>query len=87
MRKITTGYRLAIRVDADTLLAVPPMHPHTPREVRVRVFEYVLRRQVGLAALVAETTAHEIDGVAPEMARLAAIMGETPWASRRKAAA
>ncbi|MGE3414106.1 MAG: hypothetical protein AB7L91_18015 [Dehalococcoidia bacterium] len=87
MRKIVTGPRLAIRVDADTLLAVPPMHPHTPRDVRVRVFEYVLRRQPALAAMLAEASAHEVDGIAPEMARLAALMGETPWSSRRRAAA
>jgi len=87
MRKIVTGPRLAIRVDADTLLAVPPVHPHTPRDVRVRVFEYVLRCQPALAAMLAETTEHEVDGAAPEMSRLAAMMGETPHRNARKAAA
>lgn len=37
-----------------TKLAGPPMHPSTPSEVRVRVFEYVLTRQYGLAAELAE---------------------------------
>lgn len=54
MRRIVTGPRLAIRVDEDTLLAVPPMDPSTPSAVRVKVFEYVLRRQPGLAQMIAE---------------------------------
>lgn len=54
MRRIVTGARLAIRVQGSTpardiLLAVPPIPPGTPREVRVRALEYVLRRQPGLA--------------------------------------
>ncbi|MCW2901710.1 MAG: hypothetical protein JWO67_3975 [Streptosporangiaceae bacterium] len=55
-RRIVTaapGQRLAIRVDANTLLAVPPMHPDLPSKVRVLIFEYVLRRQIGLAMDVA----------------------------------
>lgn len=52
MRHILTpgpGRSAAIRLDDDTLLSVPPMHPDTPGSIRVRIFEYVLRRQVGLA--------------------------------------
>lgn len=30
-------------------LAVPPMHPDIPRADRVKVLEYVLRRQFGMA--------------------------------------
>lgn len=70
MRKIVTGPRLAIRVDAATLLAVPPMHPDTPRAVRVRVFEHVLRGQLGLAQAVAEGALGEDGEGAPELARL-----------------
>jgi len=54
MRRIVTAPKLAIRVDENTLLAVPPLPPNTPREVRVKVFEYVLRRQPGLAQMTAE---------------------------------
>lgn len=49
MRKIVTGRRLAIRVDADTLLSVPPMRPDIPSDARVRILEAVLVRNVGLA--------------------------------------
>lgn len=87
MRHITTGPRLAIRLDEDTLLAVPPIHPHTPRHVRVRILEYVLRRQVGLAQMLAESVADDLDGVAPERARLAAVLRQTPHRNARGAVA
>lgn len=83
MRRIITGRRLAIRVDDDTLLAVPPMHDRTPREVRVKVFEYVLRRQPALAHMLADIASEEVDGVAPELSRLAALMGQTPHRNAR----
>jgi len=76
-----TPARYAIRVDEHTLLAVPPMHPDLPPAVRQRVFEYVLRRQPALAALVAGD-AH-VDGMAGARARLAALMGETPHRNAR----
>lgn len=60
MRRIVTGPRLAIRVDADTLLAVPPIHPGTPKDVRARILEYVLRRQPGMAHQLAEDVAEDI---------------------------
>lgn len=49
MRRIVTGPRVAIRVDNDTLLSVPPMRPDIPRDARVKILEAVLRREVGLA--------------------------------------
>lgn len=45
--------RLAIR-DGDVLLAVPPIYPGASEEVRARVFDYVARRQIGLAMIFAE---------------------------------
>lgn len=87
MRHIITGDRVAIRVDDGTLLAVPPMHPRTPSTVRVQVLEYVLRRQIGLAQMLAETCADDIEGVSPERARLAAMLGETPHRNQRGAVA
>lgn len=86
MRSITTGRRLAIR-HGDVLLAVPPIHPNTPREIRVRILEYVLRRQVGLAQMLAEATADDIEGVTPERARLAALLSLTPHRNARGAQA
>lgn len=75
MRHTITGHRLAIRVDADTLLAVPPMRPDLPREVRVKVFEYVLRGQLGLAETVAQIEADVIDGRERHDRRAAQILG------------
>lgn len=67
MRHIVTGDRLAIRVlgatpSQDALLAVPPIPPGTPRATRVRILEYVLRRQPALAY----TEAHLLDDVRDE---------------------
>lgn len=62
MRRITTGDRLAIRVDGDTLLAVPPMKYRLPSTVRVKVFEYVLRRQLGLAQALIDIENDLIEG-------------------------
>jgi hypothetical protein len=70
-----------------TLVRLHPIHPRTPRDIRVRVLEYVLRRQVGLAAMLAEATADELDGVAPERARLAALLEQTPHRNARHAMA
>ena len=78
MRKIVTGHRLAIRVDDRTLLAVPPMHPDTPRNVRIQVFELVLRRQIGLAQIVADSATDAMGGVEGARARLAALISEAP---------
>lgn len=54
------GQRLAIRVDADTLLSVPPMHPKTPHALRVQVLELVLRGLYGEAHDLAMDTAEAI---------------------------
>lgn len=78
MRKIVTGRRLAIRLADGTLLAVPPMRPDTPSAVRVRVFEYVLRRQPGLAEIAAQIAADAKTG-GDERDRLASMMGEQPY--------
>jgi hypothetical protein len=62
--KAEHGKTLAIRVQrgAETLLlSVPPMHPQTPREIRVQVFELVLRRQYGLAEQVATDCTYDIE--------------------------
>lgn len=56
MRRIVTGDRLAIR-HGDVLLAVPPIPSGTSRDDRIRILEYVLRRQPGLA----HTHAHILD--------------------------
>ncbi|QJY51242.1 hypothetical protein [Pseudonocardia broussonetiae] len=87
MRHITTAPRLAIRLDDDTLLAVPPIHPHTPRHTRVRILEYVLRRQVGLAQMLAEEAADDIEGVSREHDRLSAVLRQTPHRNARGAVA
>lgn len=42
-------------------LSGPPMHPLTPPDVRVRVFECVLKRQYGLACEMAEAARAEIE--------------------------
>lgn len=84
MRRIVTGPRLAIRVDADTLLAVPPIHPGTPREVRVRILEAVLRRQVGEAQMLAEAVREDAEG-GPERDQLAALISMTPHRNARGA--
>lgn len=52
--------RIAIRVDDDTLLSVPPMHPKTPHAIRVQVLELVLRRLYGEAHDLAMDTATAI---------------------------
>lgn len=75
--------KYAIRVDADTLLAVPPMHPATPRATRVRVLEYVLRRQIGLAHLLADDARDTIEHRGAVLGRIASLMGETPHRNQR----
>lgn len=69
------------------LLAVPAMHGRTPSSVRVQVFEYVLRRQIGLAQMLAEITDEEVTGQAPELARLRSLLQETPHRNSRGAIA
>lgn len=75
MRRIVTGDRLAIRLDDNTLLSVPPMRPDLPPEVRVKVFEYVLRGQLGLAETVAQIEADVIEGRERHDRRVARALG------------
>lgn len=76
-RRIVAATRTAIRVDEQTLLAVPPMPLNTPREVRVKVFEYVLRRQPGLAEITVQLSTGGLLHGDPTV-RLEALIGETP---------
>lgn len=78
--------RLAIR-HGDVLLAVPPMHPDSPPAVCQLVFEYVLRRQVGLAATVAEMAADVIEGRQAHLGKMAKLLQETPHHTARGMAA
>lgn len=62
-------------------LAVPPMERGLPGPIRVRVFEYVLRRQIGLAQMTAE-------GANPseqrsEFAMIASLLQATPHRTAR----
>lgn len=82
MRTHSTDGRLAIR-HGDVLLSVPPMHPNTPRDVRVRVLEYVLRRQPGLAMTLAEVTSDLIERRHATLGRLASLMEQTPHKNAR----
>jgi hypothetical protein len=75
--------KYAIRVDADTLLAVPPIHPGTSRADRVRVLEYVLRRQPGMADLLAQEARESITRTGGTFASLAAVMSQTPHKNTR----
>ena len=80
------GCRLAIRV-GDRLLSVPPMHPATPRTVRVQVFELVLRRLWGEALELATATADDIDRRSRGLQQLNSIMAQTPHRNTRGIAA
>lgn len=77
------GQRLAIRIDDDTLLAVPPMDPRLPRTARVRILEYVLRRQPGLAHTTAQVEVDIIEARERSDGRLAALISETPHGTSR----
>lgn len=69
--------RLAIR-DGDALLAVPPMRDDLPREVRTRVFDYVLRRQIGLAEMTVQIETEVMEGRERSRRRMAALLATTP---------
>ena len=85
-RRTITGARIAIRKDADTLLAVPPMPPGTPSAVRVKVFELVLRGLVGEAQIVLQGVSDGLDGSAGARDRLAAMISEAPYRTAKVAA-
>lgn len=80
MRKIVTGRRVAIVLADGTLLAVPPMPAHAPSAVRVKIFEYVLRRQPGLAEITAQIAADANTG-GDAHDRLAVLMNSAPYTS------
>lgn len=84
--RVLHGQRIAIR-DGDVLLAVPALHPSTPRATRIQVFELVLRRLYGEACDLAQDTADEIEHRAAQRARLAALMAQTPHRNARGHAA
>lgn len=76
------GRPLCIPVYAPTgerlLLAVPPMRRDLPREARVRILEYVIRRQIGLAETTAQIEADIIEGREQRGKRLISMISETP---------
>ncbi len=86
MRRIVTGHRLAIR-HGDVLLAVPPIHPQTPRVVRQRILELVLRRLIGEAHELALAEADDIEHRSVDAKRLASLMAQTPHRNARGAVA
>lgn len=72
--------RLAVRVDGDTLLAVPPLDPRLPRFTRRQVFDAVLRRQPGLAQTIADIELDVIEGREKTVGkRASALMAEQPY--------
>lgn len=77
-RLLTNGHRRAILLTDGTLLAVPPFDASvTPRNVRQRIYELVLRRQPGEAEIHAQIAAEAKVG-GSEHDRLAALMGTAP---------
>lgn len=68
-------------------LAVPPMHPDTPRDTRVQVLELVLRRLFGeaydLAAAAEDARLHR----GARFASISSIMAQTPHRNARGAVA
>lgn len=74
--------RYAIRMPDGTLRSVPPMRDDLPSEVRVKVFEYVLRNQIGLAEMTAQIEAEVIEGRERHDRRVAqALNGRTVYLS------
>jgi len=69
--------RQAIR-DGDKLLAVPPMHPDIPGDVRLKVYELVLRRQWGAALDVAQEAEDAREHRSGVMASLHALISARP---------
>jgi hypothetical protein len=79
MRLLTNGRRRAIQLDDGTLLAVPPFNAKlAPRAVRVKIYEYVIRRQPGMAQIVAEIASDARTG-GDERDRLASMISEDPY--------
>lgn len=76
----TNGRRRVIVLDDGTALAVPPFPESTPRAVRVKIYEMVLRRQPGEAEIVAQIAADATTG-GNERDRLASLMNASPYTS------
>lgn len=77
------GRPLCIVLEDGTRLAVPPMRRDLPSSARVRIFEYVLRRQIGLAETTAQIEADVIEGRERMDRRLNALLAEAPHATSR----
>lgn len=77
------GQRLAIvALDSqgrEVRLAVPPFRQDIPREARVRIFEYVLRRQIGLAQAVVDIETELLESRERAGSRIARIMSSRPY--------
>lgn len=80
------GQRLAIRVDERTLLAVPPMPEGIPSAVRVKVFEYILRRQPGLAQVTAQIAIEAVRNREELLPGLGLMIAEAPYDTTKAAA-
>lgn len=85
--RIGAGVRRAIRTDDGRLLAVPPLPATLPSVDRVRVYEAVLRGDLGLAATLAEVAADVAAGRDAATNRLAATVADVIESIARKAAA
>ena len=72
------GRPLCIVLADGTRLAVPPMRRDLPTLDRVRIFEYVLRRQLGLAESTAQIAADLIEGRERRDKKLAQLLAQTP---------
>lgn len=79
------GQRLSIR-HGDVALAVPAMHPATPRADRVVIFELVLRRLYGEALDHAEAVADAIER-RETRDKLLGLISEAPHHTDRRRAA
>lgn len=77
------GRPLCIVMPDGRRLAVPPMRRDLPGPVRVRIFEYVMRGQIGLAETTAQIEADVIEGRERHDKRLATMLAETPHATAR----
>jgi hypothetical protein len=78
MRLLVSNTRRAIRLPDGRLLAVPPFPASTPKAVRVKIYEAVLRRQWGEAEIIAQISSDATTG-GSERDRLAAMLSEDPF--------
>ena len=83
--RLRSGH-VAIR-DGVALLAVPPMHFDTPRTVRVKVYELVLRRLFGEAYDLAADVEDARTRRGGTFASISSLMAQTPHKNARVRAA